>query len=237
MMRQFTPTLAFLAAVGLPVPAQAQILEPESQTGSILPVKPRALDPTETAIIRKGFAQCIYRRAKRKALDLLAHSDMETIDLPAAGIRNLTKELSLDDCLGEQARMDQATLGLKFPVTNLRDLLAEEAYLATNRVAPVVAADAAPIVFKPVSTGNALESAQALTTFADCTVRQNAAGADALLRTTPASQAERAAAGALAPTLGQCLVAGQKLTLKPANIRALMAFAMWSRFGRREAGQ
>jgi len=236
MRRLLTLSLAMLVASAA-APVHAQLLDPERTTGSLLHSQPKSLDPKEGAAVRKGFAHCIYNVANRKAVALLENSDMETVDVAAAGIRDVKRDLKMESCLGKEVGFDQLSIGLSFPVGLLRDLLAEEAYLATNRVAPALSAAAAPASYNIVSTGDRLARAQSMMAFADCAVRHDVAHADALLRTAPRSDAERSAAAALAPALGQCLVKGQSLVLKPANIRAFIAFAMWSRFGRSESAQ
>lgn len=212
-------------------PAHAQ-LEPQQPTGSIIRVKPEALDAKEAGEVRKRFAQCVYARAKSKARALLVSSDIATVDIQAARIKDIKLELDLEHCLGDQVRFDQAALGLSLRPDVLRDLLAEESYLAQNRGAPSLASDAPPLEFRPAASNRAPQTAVALMTFADCTVRRDVVRVDALLRTMPATPQERKAAAVLAPTLGSCLVVGQQFALKPANIRALMAYAMWARFGR-----
>ena len=212
-------------------PAHAQ-LKPEQQTGSIIPAKPAALAAKEVAEVRKRFAQCVYARARPKAQALLASSDIATVDMQASGIQDIQRELDMEECLGDQFRLDDMAMALTLGPDVLRDLLAEEFYLARNKSAPSLASNATPLEFKPAASNRNPQTALALMTFSDCTVRRDVAGVDALLRTAPRTPQERQAAAALAPALGSCLVAGQQLVLKPANIRALMAYAMWARFGR-----
>lgn len=226
--------IAFSAAIPTTVHAQ---LKPETQTGSMIPVQPHALDEKRAGDVRKHFAQCVYRAAKPKVLVMLEHSDPVWVDLQAAGIKDVNAELGMNRCLGDQVAIDQSALSLKFPPPALRDLMAEEAYLARHPVAPSLAADAAPIASFVIPTDTQPATAAALTDFTDCTVRRDPAGADALLRTMPGSDREHDAAVALAPALGQCLTAGQKVNLKPAGIRALIAYAMWSRFVRAPAAK
>jgi hypothetical protein len=124
---------------------------------------------------------------------------------------------------------------MKFSSETLRDMMAEEAYLAKNRTAPSLPASPAappPLQTTYVSTGDSLASAQGMVDFTDCTVLRDPAGADALLRTMPASEDERAAASALAPALGACLFEGQSVSLTPRSIRGFIAYAMWNRFAR-----
>jgi len=211
--------------------AHAQ-LKPEVQTGSLIPVKPRTLEREDAGVVRKHFAQCVYRSAKPKVVALLDHSDAVAVDLPGAHIKNVSAELNMESCLGDEVGINENALGMKFSVNTLRDLLAEEAYLANDRTPPSLPSAVPPLDAKFVSTGDGLARAQALTAFADCAVTGDLADADALLRTTPGSDQERAAAVALAPGLGKCLVQGQKVSLTPMSIRALLSYGLWTRFVR-----
>lgn len=232
MRSLFALTLAG-TAITLPPLAQAQ-LKPEMETGSLIPVKPKALDSERAGEVRKGFARCVYRKSKPKVAMLLDHSDPVTVDLAGANIKNVSDDLGMETCLGSEAVLESA-LGLKFSPGFLRDLLAEEAYLATNAKAPQLPPPPAivpPLEPKYVSTGNMLLRAQATVEFTDCAVRKDTAHADALLRTRPGSSGELAAARAMGPVLGQCLVQGQDIKLSAMNIRGFVAYAMWNRFGR-----
>lgn len=206
-------------------PAFAQ-LRPEAQTGSLTHARPQAYNEQESGALRKEFGQCVYRRSKARAAALLAHSDLTRVNRQAAGIQDLNSEFQMEDCLEEVFSGTESALGLRFDSTMLRDLMAEESYLAQYRSAPSSSAPMTPIVMNPTSSGRA----QALATFSDCTIRNDLGGADALLRTIPGSPQERQVATRLAPALGRCLVAGQQLRLTPGVIRGFMAFAMWSRF-------
>ncbi|WP_294040527.1 hypothetical protein [Sphingomonas sp.] len=212
--------------------ARAQ-LKPEMQTGSMIPSKPKPVDAKGTGVVRKGFARCVYRGSTAKVTTLLEHSDAVTVDTVGAGIKNIGDDLGLDKCLGNQARMDVTALEYRLQPAFLRDLLAEEAYLARNRTAPAVPSESAtPLAVSFVSKGDQLALAQSMTTFADCAVRKDVVHADALLRTMPASDNELVAARAMGPALGACLTQGQNVKMSPKSIRAFVAFAMWNRFGR-----
>lgn len=234
MKARLTGLAIAVSAAALPMTAQAQ-LKPETPTGSLIPVKPETVDPQQAGRIRKGFARCVYGTARSKATALLNNSDPETVDLAAAKIKDVKRDLAMESCLGGEVGISQSALGMKIGDSLLRDLLAEEAYLGANKKAPVLpAAPAVPPLLQAryVSTGDALTRAQGMVAFTDCVVLKNVAQADALLRTMPGSKEELAAAKALAPSLGGCLVAGQKATLTATGIRAFMAYAMWNRFGR-----
>lgn len=217
--------------VAAPVIAHAQ-LKPEIETGSMIPVQPKAVDPKDAGIIRKHFAQCVYRSSRARVTALLDNSDPVGVDLAGAKIDNVNKALDMDHCLGREVGFDQNALGMKFSPGVLRDLMAEEAYLAANRTAPQLPATPPPLAARFVSIGDTLTRAQGMVAFTDCTVLKDVAHADALLRTMPGSLAERAAATALAPALGNCLLKGQQVALSPASSRAFVAYGMWNRFGR-----
>jgi hypothetical protein len=232
MMRRYLTLLAAAAVQSAaPAPAVAQ-LRPEVQTGSILPTKPQALEAKETAIIGKHLAECVYQRAKRKAEAFLAHSDISAVDFAGAGIRDVATELDMTQCLDGEVGPGELELGMELQPTALRDLLAEEDYLAKNHLPPQLPANAQPGQFIPAATDNHISTAQALASFSDCTIRNDLHDADALLRTTPGTDEERHAAAALAPSLGSCLTSGQQVALTPGRIRGLIAYALWSRFAR-----
>lgn len=212
-------------------PSAAQ-LKPQMQTGSLIPVKPEAVDARRAGAIRKHFAQCIYRRGHGWVAALLQASDPVVVDLKAAGIKDVRRDFDMNDCLGNEAGVNESELGMKLSAGVLRDLLAEEDYLAKNSIAPQLAADVPALEASPISFGAQYATAQALMQFGDCAVRKDVADADALLRTMPASDAEHAKAASLAPALGGCLTAGQQMSLNPASIRGLVAQAMWLRFAR-----
>lgn len=219
------------------VPGLAQ-LKPEAQLGSRVPVKPDAVDPSRAGLVKKGFAQCLYRKAAPKIATFLENSDPASVDFDAAKIAEsrLSKELGMDSCLSEQVDATQLGISLTFSPVQLRAMLQEEAYLFKHKVAPSLPeASVEDVNRKYVSGADVLPTAKSMGGFADCIVFRNTAGADAVLRTTPGSKDEQASARALAPTLGDCLVQGHTLTLRPANIRVFAADGLWTRYVRSHA--
>jgi hypothetical protein len=218
-----------LAMISIPAVAQ---LEPEKVTGSLVRAQPKAVDRKSAGVIRKGFVQCVYRRARPKVLAFLQHTDAETIDLAGAKITNVQRDLRLTDCLSEEVGYNELALGASLNPKTLRDWLAEEDYLARYRTAPVVSANPQPLDASFISTGGALDRAKSFSTFIDCAILKDLPDSDALLRTMPGSEKEYAAAAALAPALGACLIKGQDFALTPSSIRSFVAFGMWNRFAR-----
>jgi hypothetical protein len=226
-----------LALAMLAAPAAGQlrpeVLAPEVRTGSRLAVKPRVVDEDRAALIRFGFARCMYRANPRAAASLLENSDPAEVDLQKAGIKDLGDAFKLERCLGDEALADQDQLGLRMPRLTMRLMLAEQAYLAARPTPPQLTGGLTEQIDRPyVSEGEKLVKAQGVGAFSDCVVFHNAAGADALVRTPPGSEAERVAARSLAPALGSCLTEGQEVALNVRSIRQFVADGLWNRFAR-----
>lgn len=222
--------LAASAWLACSTSASAQI-EPQEQTGTRVPLPPDTLATEKAGSVRKGFGRCIYQRHPDVAEGLLRNSDPAGIDFEAAGVPTdkLHDKLSLEFCMGLQARGNQAMLAVAMKPTTLRALLLEEAYLRKYRVAPV-AASMTPAARRFFAAGDKAGEARAMADFSDCLAEADTPGADRLLRTMPGSEEERAAARALAPTLGVCLTEGQTLTFTPHSIRAFAADGLWNRY-------
>lgn len=217
-----------------PVGAQAQ-LEPTTQLGSRIPVKPEAMDPVRAGVVKKGFARCLYERNSAKAPILLENSDPMSLDYSKVEMPddNIGKYLGMANCLGDQADGTQSAIGFRFSPSQLRAMLQEESYLAANRKAPTLPSGSEELVQRDyVSQGDKLHTARSLGAFADCLTFRDTRNADAILRTTPGSKNEMAAATALAPTLGACLTEGQSLSLTPSSIRGFVADGLWNRYVR-----
>ena len=232
------PQIVRIMAVALlcfaPVGAQAQ-LEPTTQLGSRIPIKPKVVDPVRAGLVKKGFAQCLYRRNSSKAPLLLGNSDPVTIDYNKLKMpsNDIGKYLDMETCLGEQVDETQLGIGLKFSPIRLRSMLQEEAYLAANKDAPILPLGSVESIDRTyISTGDGLNTAKGLGAFSDCLVFRDTKNADALLRAMPGSKEESVAAQALVPTLGACLVQGQTLSLTPSSIRTFAADGLWNRYVR-----
>lgn len=220
-----------------PVAAHAQI-EPEAPLGSRIPVKSKAVDPVRAGIVKKGFARCLYLKNSAKTPLLLENSDPVTVDLDKIEIPNndLGKYLGMATCLGDQADGTQSALGLRFSPIQLRAMLQEESYLDAHAAAPVLAEGSIELIQRSYfSEGDNLRAARGLGVFSDCLVFKDTRSSDAILRTMPGSKEESAAAQALGPTLGACLVQGQTLSLTPSSIRGFAADGLWTRYVRSPA--
>ena len=225
-----TAVLASGVLLACSASARAQI-EPQEQTGTRVPLPPDTLATEKAGNVRKGFGRCVYRRHPDVADALLRNSDPAGIDFEAAGVSTdkLHDKLSLEFCMGSQARGNQAMLGVAMKPTTLRALLLEEAYLGKYRAAPV-AASMTPAARRFFAAAEKEGEARAMADFADCLAETDTPAADRLLRTMPGSTEEETAARGLAPTLGACLTEGQTLTFTPHSIRAYAADGLWNRY-------
>ncbi|WP_039858349.1 hypothetical protein [Novosphingobium pentaromativorans] len=203
----------------------AQVLKPELQTGSRIPVKPKQVTGRERRALLKDFASCVFRSQPDRVDYFLRHSDMTDFD---PGLGNIVGYLRLDKCLGAQ-EVGITQMGAEFSTHALRGLLAEQAYLDNRKAQPENGVEQS--VPRPSYAKAAdVSRAQALGAFADCVVAQNSADADNLMRTGWGTVEEKQAAKALVPTLGACLPQGETISLRIEDVRGFVADGLWQRF-------
>ena len=233
-----TSVLAALLIAAIATPATAKPssggMQPEAQIGTRFLKKPTEVNPREAGLERKNFGRCVYGRVPDRVDKLLENSDPEGIEYYAADTtpERFWQTIGKDNFCGglNSAASDHRQLTMS--TTAFRSLMLEEAYLARFQQAPALPADATEAANRRYMTEGAT-SARALGQFADCLAFRDTAGADALLRTMPGSDEEKAAARAMAPTLGACLMRGQTLSLNATNVRAFAADGLWTRFARK----
>lgn len=221
---------AIVAAGAAPQPASAQ-LKPEVQLGSHIPVKPTAVDPVRTGQVRKAFARCLYASRPAKAVEFIAKVDPTATDDSTFSKQAVHRLLPLESCLAKQVGSESRAYSLTFREKQLRVMLQEEVYLAQTKVPPTPGTGSGDLVSASTSAGSdAKPRSDGVAAFADCVVLKDVARSDAVLRTMPGSPAETAATRALASALGGCLVEGNTLSLRPANVRGLVADGLWARY-------
>lgn len=208
-------------------------IQPQMQTGSMFPAKPKVVDPARVARIEHATASCIYSRHRDLVDRLLASSDPVTMDCDSIGKGRdgAVEKLELASCLGKQVQPDETQVELKAAVASLRFLFAEAAYLARfGRAAINSALPPNSPERRYVSTGDDLARARAFTALADCVVARDRAGADALLRTEGETPAEMQAARNLAPGLATCLTGGETFHLNAVAMRRIASEGLWGRY-------
>lgn len=164
--------------------------------------------------VMRRYATCLARSRPRWAEAMIALPFMSE-DQAAAVQRDQGGE---EDCMGYSG------LELSFRAPVLIGGMAEYLIESRYRAAPL----------EPVShLGDADVEARALTPrngyedLALCVVRRNPAAVRALLRTPPASAAERAGARDLAPDLGPCVPQGQTIAFDAGALRGLLAVSLY----------
>lgn len=228
--------LARLIAIGLlasvsTVPAQgepkpAPKMDPYVPTGSMLKQKPTQLEGDRLNRYFDDMAKCVVRKAPERADYFMRMSDDYGM---AEQVSDVVKFLPLPTCVGEASGENSINSVARFTPTALRNWLSEKLYLAAHRsFTPFDPAVAVPerVYFSRTATLRA----QGLGAFSDCLVQQDAAGADALIRTQRGSAEENAAARALVPAMSQCLTSDQTLSLTQELIRGLAAQGLWQRY-------
>lgn len=233
--RSLTTSLSLLFAVACLTAPCAALAHDEyrrddgSQVGTRFKQKPKVADEARQRMQTNYIALCVLKSVPDRVDWFLRNSDDKEYVKPK-GSHSIGTYLVIDQCLGDT--MNDMTLESTFfmSTSSIRGLLAEQAYLAARpayQAAPEGAVVPARVF---VATGDELPFAQGLAQFEDCIAQTDPAGADALMRTKPASSGELAAAQALAPTLGTCLPKGQTLSFTAQNVRSIAAEALWQRF-------
>lgn len=236
-MRGAVSTAVSIAAVMavelLAVPAAfAQRPEPYTRTGSRIAKDPETLGSGPARQIVKDMARCVHRRNPELAERFLKASDPRTVDYESLGFvaGEAPRILDMEKCKGETRLGYELRSMMRMSTPLFRMALAEESYLARNSRPITISEDSEEILSNRYFVLDAdIEQKRALGAFADCTVFHAPAEADRLLRTTPGSQQEVAAAQALVPALSQCLVEGQEVALDVKGIREFAADGLWSR--------
>jgi len=167
------------------------------------------------------LAQCLY--TKRKS-DVLAMLGATSADQAQRYDRILRNGNACSDVTVNTREIEGGSVNA--PADILRGMLAEAALgkIDTRSLAPV----AAPANYQRswfVATGRN----PAVDEMAVCTAEMNPAGIHALLKTTPDSGEELAAAQSLGATLGPCLPQGATLKANRQALRAALAEAIYHR--------
>lgn len=229
-MRLHTAILTTLLTLGSTGIAAAQTRVP---TGSRIPetIVTEELDRSEARRVQEIFAACVYERRPERVEALLAASDMYAVDYKAAGIAptRISAALAMEPCLSRATEVTDSELLLKLNFPSLRAMLLEQSYRARNKAGPAwLSGTIAAPARRFVAVGEKLGQAQAIAAFADCLVAAAQREADALLRTSVGSAAEKAALKPLLPHLGPCVTAGAEVKLDLTRIRALVADGLWT---------
>jgi hypothetical protein len=199
------------------------------------PVKVKPLSKEEFADLRAKLGACLVDKSKDGVSKLLEHSDSLGTDFVGMGVQPQMFMFSFRMDLCQKYANQQVTGPLFLKPGALRNLFMEQAYLAKYQAAPkpLLNEKGEPTLAPArifASKGDLLPQAVAYAQLADCTAANGSELADKVLRTPVGLPAEREAAVALAPIIGQCVTQGQNIALTADTIRALAAEGMWQRY-------
>lgn len=232
-----------LAIVGLALAAPAiaqdsdadrkrdRFLAPTAQIGSRFVRAAETAQESDARDRQKRLAKCVFYGRKDQVRELLANSDFDQIDFAATRFTgdDLFDQLNFSPCLGQAMKNSTYKLWVSMPYSTLRNLLAEEAYLYDNKVAPTLAAGAPTLIKSRFALTKGGPRAAVMAEVADCITYRDAAGAHAFLKETPGTKGEGEALEALGPTLLTCLQADEPPKLSTSMVRQMIADGMWAR--------
>lgn len=224
-----------IALFVIPVSALAQDddrgLDPATQVGTRFLLEPESVEAQTARYLQKRIANCIYNRDEETVEHLLANSDFYQIDYAAVGIASdaLFDDLEMSHCMGRVMQGRYRELYIRFQNATIRNLLAEEAYLATvddPSGSDGGGASEIPDRFAGRRVHPQVSQMAALT---DCIVYGSPDAADAMLRSRPGSDAEVDAVGLLAPQFVECANSDEALTVSASLLRQMIADGLWAR--------
>ncbi|MGE5952208.1 MAG: hypothetical protein ACM308_01095 [Qipengyuania vulgaris] len=233
------PTL--IMAVALTAPAVAQdtmteaeldrFLKPEAPIGTRFKQEPETASVSDARQMQKRLAKCVYYGNKTELNELLANSDFSRIDFSALEFSSeeFFDEIDFGRCLGRAMKGSQYKVYATMRYDTLRNLVAEEAYLYTNKQAPVREPDAPTVIDARFAKGRAGPQTEVLAEVSDCISYRNPQGAHDLLDSTPGSSGEGDALEALYSTLLTCLDTEEAPNLDTSMVRMMVADGMWTR--------
>lgn len=224
-----------MAMLAIPAPVLAQDddpgLDPAMQVGTRFLLEPESVDAQTARYLQKRIANCIYNRQEETVERLLANSDFYQIDYDAVGIApdSLFDDLEMSHCMGRVMQGRYRELYMRFQHSTIRNLLAEEAYLATvdaRSVSEDVADSEIPDRFGSRRVHRQVSQMAELT---DCIVYGASGAADAILRSRPGSDEEMEAIGQMVPRFVECADSNEGLTVSPSLLRQMVADGLWAR--------
>lgn len=236
-MRRVALSCAILAAV-VAVPASAQrTFDPErvdkSAIGSRFKLAEVPVEHDKMRVFQKRIAKCAAIGNRKNARELLEKSDPERIDYDELSKEYdvFMEEFGIGRCIGRAMPASARMMRINFSGKTMRNLMAEEIYLYDNKK-PIEIGEGEPeqLPNRYYTGGGPYMMAKIPAELADCIVHREPGKAHALLKSTPASKKEKAAAEALYPVVSDCLPGeDDEVSFSLAQLRAYVADGLWSR--------
>jgi hypothetical protein len=175
------------------------------------------------------FANCIFKRNKSGAYDLLQKTDLGFNTFEQVGMENdkAAKIYGFHDCLGHVAQANSSSVMMRWTAGGLRSWLVEEAYFERYQHAPTWVRPGLTIVPRELPLASQMGGVRAALELADCVVATDPYTADFFYRTGPGSPEEKAALDTLSPSFGPCVPRGQQLQLSIPLVRLWIGEALW----------
>ncbi|HZV58618.1 MAG TPA: hypothetical protein VFF89_13200 [Sphingobium sp.] len=188
-----------------------------------------AVNRARSKTMMHQFSNCVYKRSKDDALDLLDKTDFGFVAFEQIKLSTdrALKIYGFSDCLSRVASANNSGVALRFNASALRQWLVQEAYFDHYADGPgwvkpgnVVKARSYVLSAENPAVHGAMD-------FADCTVAADPYSADFFFRTPAGAADEKKALQGLMPVLGPCLPAGQQIEVTPQTLRIWLGEALW----------
>lgn len=234
-MRAASVTGLAMAMFAIPAPVLAQDddrgLDPAMQVGTRFLLEPESVEAQTARYLQKRIANCIYNRHEEVVGRVLANSDFYQIDYDAVGIASdaLFDDLEMSHCMGRVMQGRYRELYMRFQNSTIRNLLAEEAYLATVDGPTVSIAGGDSEIPDRFAGRRVHRQVSQMAQLTDCIVYGAPVAADAMLRSRPGSEDEAEAVGQLASRFVECAESDEGLTVSASLLRQMMADGLWAR--------
>jgi hypothetical protein len=175
------------------------------------------------------FANCIFKRNKSGAYDLLQKTDLGFNNFEQVGMENdkAARVYGFHDCLGHVANANSSSVMMRWTASGLRSWLVEEAYFERYGNAPSWIRPGLAIAPRELPLASQMGGVRAALELADCVVATDPYTADFFYRTAPGSAEEKSALDTLSPSFSPCVPRNQQLQLSIPLVRLWIGEALW----------
>ena len=236
MMRTAIASAAVLTVFAFPAAAQdawdEPILDAEQQVGTRFLIEPETADASEARYLQKRVANCVWNRHEDEVRAMLVASDYDTIDYQTLGITpdSFGDDFDIGYCIGRAMTGRYRHLGMRYQLSTMRNLLAEEAYLSDFDGPPEVVEGQERRMPDRFPDRRPFGRTLAMAEIGDCIVYNAPTQVHAFLSARPGSDRETEAVESIAPTFGTCAPSdSDEISISTSMLRQMTADAIWAR--------